>query len=138
VGMCISTIPSAMFYGAVGGVLARVFPANIRYTGLSLAYQLSALVVGGGTPVLAQAILNATGSIVGVAIASGLYALVSLACMLALLNRTGYRADELSSAERSDAAEWGTASASADGVAGDSAQPDERGTLKPAGQAGVT
>ena len=57
-GMCVSTIPSAMFYGAVGGVLARVFPANIRYTGLSLAYQLSALVVGGGTPVLAQAILT--------------------------------------------------------------------------------
>ncbi|WP_049124671.1 MFS transporter, partial [Burkholderia cenocepacia] len=132
-GMCISTIPSAMFYGAVGGVLARVFPANIRYTGLSLAYQLSALVVGGGTPVLAQAILNATGSIVGVAIASGLYALVSLACMLALLNRTGYRADELSSAERSDAAEWGTEGAGADCPAGAPAQPDDRGTLKPAG-----
>ncbi|MFP3615373.1 MFS transporter, partial [Paraburkholderia sp. SIMBA_050] len=64
-----------------------------------------------------------------------LYALVSLACMLALLNRTGYRADELSSAERSDAAEWGTASASVDAAA---AQPDERGALKPAGQAGAT
>ncbi|MDI9682490.1 MFS transporter, partial [Burkholderia cenocepacia] len=85
-----------------------------------------------GTPVLAQAILNATGSIVGVAIASGLYALVSLACMLALLNRTGYRADELSSAERSDAAEWGTEGAGADCSAGAPAQPDDRGTLKPA------
>ncbi|KVU80044.1 MFS transporter [Burkholderia ubonensis] len=127
-GMCVSTIPSAMFYGAVGGVLARVFPANVRYTGLSLAYQLSALVVGGGTPVLAQAILNATGSIVGVAIASGLYACVSLVCMLALLNRTGHRADELSSAERSDAAEWG-----ADNAAGGLEQASEGGALKPAG-----
>ncbi|KVU34145.1 MFS transporter [Burkholderia ubonensis] len=127
-GMCVSTIPSAMFYGAVGGVLARVFPANVRYTGLSLAYQLSALVVGGGTPVLAQAILNATGSIVGVAIASGLYACVSLVCMLALLNRTGHRADELSSAERSDAAQWG-----ADNAAGGLEQASEGGALKPAG-----
>ncbi|OXJ36008.1 MFS transporter [Burkholderia sp. HI2714] len=132
-GMCISTIPSAMFYGAVGGVLARVFPANIRYTGLSLAYQLSALVVGGGTPVLAQAILNSTGSIVGVAIASGLYAFVSLVCMLALLNRTGYRADELSTAERSDAAEWGTEGGSAEAAADGNAQPGEGGALKPAG-----
>ncbi len=104
-GMCLSTIPSAMFYGAVGGVLARVFPAHVRYTGLSLAYQLCSLVVGGGTPVLAQAILNATGSITGVAIASALYACVSLACMLALLQRTGYRASELSTAERADLAE---------------------------------
>ncbi|KVD15511.1 MFS transporter [Burkholderia ubonensis] len=127
-GMCVSTIPSAMFYGAVGGVLARVFPANVRYTGLSLAYQLSALVVGGGTPVLAQAILNATGSIVGVAIASGLYACVSLVCMLALLNRTGHRADELSSAERSDAAEWG-----AENTASGPEQAGEGGALKPAG-----
>ncbi|KVP74514.1 MFS transporter [Burkholderia ubonensis] len=126
-GMCVSTIPSAMFYGAVGGVLARVFPANVRYTGLSLAYQLSALVVGGGTPVLAQAILNATGSIVGVAIASGLYACVSLVCMLALLNRTGHRADVLSSAERSDAAEWG-----AENTASGPEQASEGGALKPA------
>jgi MFS family permease len=125
-GMCLSTIPSAMFYGAVGGVLARVFPANVRYTGLSLAYQLSALVVGGGTPVLAQAILNATGSIVGVAIASGLYALVSLVCMLILLQRTGYRANELSTAERRDAAEW-----AAEGASAESEEAGGTGKLKP-------
>ncbi|KAF1029285.1 MAG: Inner membrane metabolite transport protein YhjE [Burkholderia plantarii] len=101
--MCLSTIPSAMFYGAVGGVLARAFPARVRYTGLSLAYQLCSLVVGGGTPVLAQAILGATGGITGVAVASGLYAVVSLACMLALLARTGHRGSEPSTAERADA-----------------------------------
>lgn len=105
VGMCLSTIPSAMFYGAVGGVLARAFPANVRYTGLSLSYQLCSLLVGGSTPVLAQMILNETGSITGVAIASALYALVSLVCMLMLLKRTGYRASELSTAERADEAE---------------------------------
>ncbi|AFQ47707.1 major facilitator transporter [Burkholderia cepacia GG4] len=77
--------------------------------------------------------MTATGSIVGVAVASGLYALVSLACMLALLNRTGYRADELSTAECSDAAEWGAESAGAEHPAGAAAQPDDRGTLKPAG-----
>ncbi len=101
--MCLSTIPSAMFYGAVGGVLARAFPAQVRYTGLSLAYQLCSLVVGGGTPVFAQAILNATGGITGVAIASAAYAAVSLVCMLALLARTGHRASEMSTAERADA-----------------------------------
>lgn len=39
VGMCLATVPHAMFYGAVGGILARAFPARVRYTGLSLAYQ---------------------------------------------------------------------------------------------------
>jgi hypothetical protein len=102
VGMCLSTIPHSMFYGAVGGVLARAFPTQIRYTGLSLAYQLCALLVGGGTPVLAQWLLNTTGSIVGVAIASALYAVISLVCMLMLLKRTGFSASELSTAEQAE------------------------------------
>ncbi|AVR66756.1 MULTISPECIES: MFS transporter [Pseudomonas aeruginosa group] len=105
VGMCLATVPHAMFYGAVGGILARAFPARVRYTGLSLAYQLCSLLVGGGTPVLAQWILNGTGSILGVALASACYALVSLACTLALLRITGFHASELSTAERADAEE---------------------------------
>lgn len=102
VGMCLATIPHAMFYGAIGGILARAFPTRVRYSGLSLAYQLCSLLVGGGTPLLAQWILNSTGSIVGVAIASALYAVVSLICTLALLRITGHRASELSAAERDD------------------------------------
>jgi hypothetical protein len=42
-----------------------------------------------------------------VAVSSALYAVLSLACTLVLLNRTGYRADELSSAEQADAADLG-------------------------------
>jgi MFS family permease len=107
VAMSLATIPHSMFYGAIGGLLARAFPANIRYTGLSLSYQLCSLVVGGGTPVLAQWMLNTSDSIVPVAITSGCYALVSLACTLLLLKRTGFDAKVLSTAEQSDADELG-------------------------------
>ncbi|MFC9838938.1 MFS transporter [Rhodococcus sp. NPDC127530] len=105
VAMCLATIPHSMFYGAIAGVLARAFPANIRYTGLSAAYQLCSLIVGGGTPVLAQWMLNSSGNIVGVAFVSAGYAAVSLICTLLLLNRTGYDARRLSTAEQSDADE---------------------------------
>jgi MFS family permease len=102
-GMALATIPHAMFYGAVGGILARAFPTRIRYTGLSLAYQLCSLLIGGGTPVLAQWILNSTGEIFWVAIAAGSYAIISLICTLLLLQRTGHIASELSTAEQADA-----------------------------------
>ena len=105
VAMCLATIPHSMFYGAIAGVLARAFPANIRYTGLSAAYQLCSLVVGGGTPVLAQWMLNSSGNIAGVAFVSAGYAAVSLVCTLLLLNRTGFDARRLSTAEQSDADE---------------------------------
>lgn len=104
-GMCLATVPHSMFYGAVGGILARAFPTRVRYSGLSISYQLCSLLVGGATPVLAQSILNGTGSIIGVAIASACYALVSLLCMLALLKRIGHNAAELSTAEQADADE---------------------------------
>lgn len=104
-GMCLATVPHSMFYGAVGGILARAFPTRVRYSGLSISYQLCSLLVGGTTPMLAQSILNGTGSIIGVAIASACYALVSLLCMLALLKRIGHNAAELSTAEQADADE---------------------------------
>jgi MFS family permease len=104
-GMCLATIPHSMFYGAVGGILARAFPTKVRYSGLSISYQLCSLLVGGATPVLAQGILNSTGSIIGVAIASASYALVSLVCMLLLLKRIGHTASDLSTAEQADADE---------------------------------
>ncbi|VVO18710.1 MFS transporter [Pseudomonas fluorescens] len=104
-GMCLATIPHSMFYGAVGGILARAFPTKVRYSGLSISYQLCSLLVGGATPVLAQGILNSTGSIIGVAIASASYALVSLVCMLLLLKRIGHNASDLSTAEQADADE---------------------------------
>ncbi|MGR6735399.1 MFS transporter [Pseudomonas chlororaphis] len=104
-GMCLATVPHSMFYGAVGGILARAFPTKVRYSGLSISYQLCSLLVGGATPVLAQGILNNTGSIVGVAIASACYALVSLVCVLLLLKRIGHNAADLSTAEQADADE---------------------------------
>ncbi|TWH24139.1 MFS transporter [Rhodococcus rhodochrous] len=105
IGMCLATIPHSMFYGAIAGILARAFPANIRYSGLSLAYQLCSLIVGGGTPVLAQYLLNSSGDVTGVAIAAACYAAVSLVCTLALLKRTGYDPKAPSVAEKSDADE---------------------------------
>ncbi|WMM72153.1 MFS transporter [Rhodococcus pyridinivorans] len=105
IGMCLATIPHSMFYGAIAGILARAFPANIRYSGLSLAYQLCSLIVGGGTPVLAQYLLNSSGDVTGVAIAAACYAAVSLVCTLALLERTGYDPKAPSVAEKSDADE---------------------------------
>lgn len=105
IGMCLATIPHSMFYGAIAGILARAFPANIRYSGLSLAYQLCSLIVGGGTPVLAQYLLNSSGDVTGVAVAAACYAAVSLVCTLALLERTGYDPKAPSVAEKSDADE---------------------------------
>jgi len=65
----------------------QLFRTHVRYTGLSAAYQLSAL-AGGFTPLLALWLLHASGgSPAPVAIYMGVVAAISLACTLATHGR---------------------------------------------------
>ena len=86
-GMILATAPHAMYYAALAGILAQVFPTNVRYTGISLSYQFSTAIFAGTAPLLSQFLLNATGSI-WVVVGLGLfYVLLSVVCMSVLLRR---------------------------------------------------
>jgi len=64
----LSIIGVCAYYALLATTLAAAFPANVRYTGVSLAYQLCSSIVGGSTPLIAQWILNnSNGSPWGVA-----------------------------------------------------------------------
>lgn len=49
------------YYALLATQLASAFPSHIRYSGISLSYQLCATLIGGSTPLVAQGILQATG-----------------------------------------------------------------------------
>ena len=64
IGLAIALISSFMLvwpiYGALlGTLMAESFPAEVRYTGVSLGYQLGAALSGGPTPLIATALLVA-------------------------------------------------------------------------------
>ncbi|MGZ3864973.1 MAG: MFS transporter [Bacteroidia bacterium] len=50
-------------YGPIAAFLVEMFPANIRYTSLSLPYHLGFGVFGGLTPLIAEALVIETGNI---------------------------------------------------------------------------
>jgi hypothetical protein len=54
---------AAMAYGPVAAFLVELFPTRIRYTSMSLPYHIGAGVFGGMLPLLATAIVAATGNI---------------------------------------------------------------------------
>ncbi|MGW0811893.1 MFS transporter [Streptomyces viridiviolaceus] len=88
-GMGLATAPHAMYYSALAGILARVFPVEVRYTGMSLSYQLCTTLFAGTAPIVSQYLLTATGSTWPV-VALGLgYTAVTLLGVLPLLARTG-------------------------------------------------
>lgn len=105
-GMVLATAPHAMYYAALAGILAQVFPTNVRYTGISLSYQLSTAVFAGTAPMVSQYLLTRTNSIWPVVALGLVYVVLSLVCMTALLRRSALHAqgpESTSSSNMTDA-----------------------------------
>ncbi|MEV0081563.1 MFS transporter [Saccharopolyspora sp. NPDC050642] len=60
-GIALAIVSGSGYYAVLAGFLARAFPSRIRYTGISLAYQLCSTLIGGTTPFAAQALLTSSG-----------------------------------------------------------------------------
>jgi MFS family permease len=67
VAVSVGFVFQCLTYGPIATYLGELFAPNIRYSGASLAYQLSAIIVSGGTPFLMTALIAKTGSTVPVA-----------------------------------------------------------------------
>ncbi len=83
-------------YGSmIGTLLAEAFPPGIRYTGMSLGYQIGAALVGGPMPLIATALIAYfSGSYVPVVVFLGLCALVSIAAVAVARDRSGQPLDD--------------------------------------------
>ena len=73
-------------YGPLGAWLPGLFPARVRYTGVSLAFNMAGIIGGGLTPFVAQT-LSMRGGLWLVGGYLAVLSLVSLAALLALRGR---------------------------------------------------
>ncbi|HEX4724012.1 MAG TPA: MFS transporter [Pseudonocardiaceae bacterium] len=62
IGVVLSLVAHSMLYGPEAALIAEGFGANVRYSGASLGYQFASVIAGGPAPLIAAAILAATGS----------------------------------------------------------------------------
>jgi MFS family permease len=58
----LSFIPHDMMYGPQAALIAECFSPRLRYSGCSLGFHLSSVIAGGPAPLIATALLAATGS----------------------------------------------------------------------------
>jgi metabolite-proton symporter len=70
-GLVLAAIVLSLFfhdiqYGPQAALIAESFGANVRYSGAGLGYQLASVIAGGPAPLIAAAILENTGSSVGI------------------------------------------------------------------------
>lgn len=88
-GLVILTVGLGFTYGPQAALYAELFPASIRFSGVSISYAIGAILGGAFAPTIAQAIVQATGSTVGVTwYLAGMTALGLIATLL-LRDRSG-------------------------------------------------
>ena len=93
-------LSQASVYGVQSALFAELFPANIRYTGASLPYQLAGVITSGPAPLIATSLFLAFGSTLPIAAYIGVTALISLVCAYFMkANKDNVDDDEEAAAE---------------------------------------
>ncbi|MFF2082797.1 MFS transporter [Nocardia sp. NPDC058176] len=93
--LAVGTVFQSMTYGPLAAFMGELFEPRLRYSGASMAYQLAAITVSGGTPFIMTALIANTGSTTLVSVylaAMGLVTVVS-AWLLRETNPAEVRAD---------------------------------------------
>ncbi len=102
IAVIVGAVGSSLTYGPLAALLSEIFEPRVCYSAASLAYQLAAILVSGGTPFIMTALLAATGSSASVSGYILVMGLVTLGCTWVL--KEG-RNNEFRSAGRSERTE---------------------------------
>lgn len=86
VGLCILMMTQSGYYAILAGFMAEAFPVRVRYTGISLAYQLAGTVFG-AIPIVAQLLLTLTEAVWASVAFYGAIVLISTVSVIAISRR---------------------------------------------------
>ncbi len=94
VGIVLSLVVHDMQYGPQSSFIAESFPAEVRYSGASLGYQLSSITSGGPAALIATAFMATFNSTVPIALYLMGMCLIAFVCLLFLPSVDGPRAGQ--------------------------------------------
>lgn len=78
VALFVMTFGLGLSYGPQASLYAEMFPANVRYSGVSIGYALGAILGGAFAPMIAEALFGATGQSWTIGVYIAIAAVVSL------------------------------------------------------------
>lgn len=86
--LALLTVGLGFTYGPQAALYSELFPASIRFSGVSISYALGAVLGGAFSPTIAQALVQATGSSTSVTWYLAAMTLIGMAATLMLRDRT--------------------------------------------------
>jgi len=93
-------IVHSMMYGPQAALIGESFPTHLRYGGAGLGYQLASVFAGGPAPLIATWLLHETGSSYAISAYIVLAAVITVACCLALPDRSRVNIDDAATYSR--------------------------------------
>lgn len=78
VALFVMTFGLGLSYGPQAALYAEMFPANVRYSGVSIGYALGAILGGAFAPMIAEALMTATGKSWTIGVYIAVAAVISL------------------------------------------------------------
>ncbi|MFD4423143.1 MFS transporter [Agromyces sp. NPDC058484] len=88
-GVGLLTIGLGLTYGPQAALYSELFPASIRFSGVSISYAIGAIIGGAFSPTIAQALLQATGNPWSITVYLLIMVALGLVATLLLRDRTG-------------------------------------------------
>ncbi|WP_194396197.1 MFS transporter [Microbacterium atlanticum] len=87
--ICLGLMIHAFMYAPQPAIMSEMFPTRMRYSGVSLGYQVTSIVAGSLAPIIATALLSSTGSYVPVALYLAIAAGVTLIAVISMRETKG-------------------------------------------------
>ncbi len=88
IAIVVSLVLHAMQYGPQAALIGESFPTHLRYGGAGLGYQLASVFAGGPAPLVATWLLHETGTPYSISWYIILAAVITVACVLAIPDRS--------------------------------------------------
>ncbi|WP_433524718.1 MFS transporter [Nocardia pseudovaccinii] len=89
----------AFMYAGQPAIMAEMFPTRMRYSGVSLGYQVTSIVAGSLAPIIAVRLLNTYGSAVPIALYLAAAAAITAIAVLFARETTGITLESIDSAD---------------------------------------
>ncbi|MFF1571937.1 MFS transporter [Leifsonia sp. NPDC058292] len=88
-GLALFTVGNGLTYGPQAAFFAEMFPARVRYSGVSVSYALGAVIGGAFAPTIATALVQSTGTVFAVAGYIAVVTVIAFGATLLLKDRSG-------------------------------------------------
>ncbi len=98
--ICLGLVIHSFMYAPQPAIMSEMFPMRMRYSGVSLGYQVTSIIAGSLAPIIATALLSQNGTYIPVAVYLAIAAAITFVAVISLRETKGISLHEVDRVDR--------------------------------------